>query len=170
ESETLARSVPDTAGVYVIPAFTGLGAPHWDANARGAVFGLTRGTKRAHIVRAALEAIAYQVNDLVAVMAADAQRPISVLNADGGASRNNFLMQFQSDILQLPLARPKNIESTALGAAFLAGLSTGFWEGLDELRGLHEPDQVFLPGMPATTRSLLLEAWADALFRTRTTR
>ena len=170
ETELLARSVDDTAGVYVVPAFTGLGAPYWDADARGAIYGLTRGTSRAHLVRAALESLAYQVYDLVSAMASDAHRPISILNVDGGASNNDFLMQFQSDILQLPLARPENTESTALGAAYLAGLSTGFWKGLDELRGLRAHDALFTPHMPQDVRDRLLEGWAEALRRTRTTK
>ena len=140
ESEQLALSVPDTAGVYLVPAFTGLGAPYWDADARGAIYGLTRGASRAHIVRAALESLAYQVNDLVSAMQSDARRPISVLNVDGGVAWNDFLMQFQSDILQLRLARPQNIETTALGAAYLAGLFTGFWKDTDELCGIRSTD------------------------------
>ncbi|MCL2826375.1 MAG: FGGY-family carbohydrate kinase, partial [Eggerthellaceae bacterium] len=169
ESEGLASSIDGTAGVYIVPAFTGLGAPYWDAEARGAIFGLTRGAHRAHIVRAALESIAYQVYDLVEAMADDAHHPISTLKVDGGASANNFLMQFQSDILRVPLARPENTESTALGAAYLAGLSTGFWKGLDELRELRTQECVFKPQMEEEERCRLLVGWADALRRTRTT-
>jgi len=154
--------------VYVVPAFTGLGAPYWDADARGAIYGLTRGVGRTHLVRAALESLAYQVYDLVSAMVTDAGRSISILKVDGGASNNNFLMQFQSDILQLPLARPENTESTALGAAYLAGLSTGFWESLDELRSLRTHDVLFTPCMPLEARNRFLDGWAEALRRTRT--
>ncbi|MEG2372760.1 MAG: FGGY-family carbohydrate kinase, partial [Hydrogenoanaerobacterium sp.] len=125
ESETLARSVSDTAGVYVVPAFTGLGAPYWDSEARGAIYGLTRGTTRAHVVRAALESLAYQVYDLMSGMEADSGIKVSALNVDGGACVNDFLMQFQADLLQTKLLRPRNTESTAAGAAYLAGLQTG---------------------------------------------
>jgi len=168
ESGTLAESVQDTAGVYVVPAFTGLGAPHWDADARGAIYGLTRGAGRAHIVRASLESIAYQVHDLVTAMVSDANRPISVLKVDGGASKNDFLMQFQSDIMQLVLARPQNTESTALGAAYLAGLCTGFWKDVEQLQGLRQEETLFTPSMPPEVQKSLLEGWADALRRTRT--
>lgn len=167
ESEKIARSVPSTEGVYVVPAFTGLGAPYWDADARGAIVGLTRGAGKAHIVRAALEAMAYQVNDLAEAMQADAGVPLKVLNVDGGASVNDFLMQFQSDILRTPLRRPQNIETTALGAAFLAGLSTGFWETLDDLRDLRADDDMFLPDMSETRRAARLAGWKKAVSRTR---
>ena len=168
ETSDMALSVPDTGGVYVVPAFTGLGAPWWDAEARGAVFGLTRGTTRAHFVRAALESLAYQVHDLAVAMEADAGVDISVLKVDGGASANQFLMQFQSDVLDTPLRRPRNAETTALGAAYLAGLSTGFWSGTDELRGLRESDDAFEPDMPAARRDELLAGWRDAVARTMT--
>ncbi|MCL2757129.1 MAG: glycerol kinase GlpK [Coriobacteriia bacterium] len=167
ESEALAYSVEDTAGVYVVPAFTGLGAPYWDAQARGAIYGLTRGAERTHIVRASLESLAYQVHDLVSAMEADACQSISVLHVDGGASTNNFLMQFQSDILNKQLARPTNIETTALGAAYLAGLYTGFWKDVDELKSLHSSDMYFMPCMPEHTRVSLLDGWAEAVERTR---
>ena len=164
----LARSVPDTGGVYVVPAFTGLGAPYWDAEARGAVYGLTRGTTRAHFVRAALESLAYQVKDLVDAMEADAGVPLSALFVDGGASSNDFLMQFQADILDTPLRRPANAETTALGAAYLAGLSTGFWSCLDDLRALRAADEVFRPAMGAAVRAGLVDGWHAAVDRTRT--
>lgn len=168
ETEALAESVPDTGGVYVVPAFTGLGAPHWDAEARGAILGLTRGTSRAQVVRAALEALAYQVRDLVVAMEADAGVPLRELNVDGGASANGFLMQFQSDILRTPLIRPQNTEATALGAAFLAGLSAGFWRDAEELRGLPFASDRFEPRMDEERRARLLDGWARAVGRTMT--
>ena len=166
ETESLARSVPDTGGVYVVPAFTGLGAPYWDAEARGAIYGLTRGTSRAHLVRAALESLAYQVSDLAIAMEADAGIPLAALNVDGGASANDFLMQFQSDVLCRNLRRPHNTETTALGAAFLAGLTTGFWESTGRLRDLRASDTVFRPSMDKKTRAALLDGWARAVGRT----
>ena len=132
-SEELAMSAPDTAGVYLVPAFVGLGAPHWDSKARGIMSGLTRATGVAHIVRAALESIAYQTRELVEAMEADAGAPLTELRADGGAAANDFLMQFQADILGKPVVRPAYIETTALGAAFLAGLATDIWKSTDEL-------------------------------------
>ena len=168
ETEALAESVPDTGGVYVVPAFTGLGAPHWDAEARGAILGLTRGTSRAQVVRAALEALAYQVRDLAVAMEADAGVPLRELNVDGGASANGFLMQFQSDILRTPLIRPQNTEATALGAAFLAGLSAGFWRDAEELRGLPFASDRFEPRMDEERRARLLDGWARAVGRTMT--
>ena len=167
ETEKLAESVENTGGVYVVPAFTGLGAPYWDAQARGAIYGLTRGSSRAHLVRAALESLAYQVSDLSIAMEADAGRTMSTLNVDGGASANNFLMQFQSDILQRTLRRPQNTETTALGAAFLAGLTTGFWESCDQLRGMRARDVVFEPRMSASVRKVLLNGWKNAVERTK---
>ena len=167
ETEAIAQSVPDTAGVYVVPAFTGLGAPYWDAEARGAIVGLTRGAKRAHIVRACLEALAYQVSDLVIAMEADSGVTLSQLNVDGGASANNFLMQFQSDILERGIRRPTNTETTALGAAFLAGLTTGFWKNLDAIRALRASDTAFSPNMEHDKRMALLRGWEVAVSRTR---
>ena len=166
ESEGLASSVANTGGVYVVPAFTGLGAPWWEADARGTICGITRGTSRAHLVRAGLESIAYQVSDLVRAMEADAGRPIDVLNVDGGASANNLLMQFQADILDRELHRPQNIETTALGAAFLAGLGCGFWNSTDELRALRATDDVFCASMERDVANGLLAGWADAIKRT----
>lgn len=168
ESEELARSVPDAAGVVVVPAFTGLGAPYWDPDARGAIFGLSRGANRAHVCRAALESMAYQVADVAATMEADSGMPIAELNVDGGASANDFLMQFQADILNAQLNRPQVLESTALGAAFLAGLSTGFWESTDELRALREADDHFTPQQDAEWRERHLTLWRDAVSRVRT--
>lgn len=166
ESQQLAESVPDTGGVYIVPAFTGLGAPYWKPEARGAIYGLTRGTNRTHIVRAALEAIAYQIHDLAGAMQADAGLKIRQLNVDGGASENDFLMQFQSDILQTQIQRPVNIESTALGAAYLAGLTSGFWNGVDELRALRATDSVFAPQMKPAYAEELLAGWREAIGRT----
>ena len=167
ETEAIARSVPSTDGVYVVPAFTGLGAPYWDSEARGAIYGLTRGTTTAHIVRAALEALAYQVYDLVKAMEMDAGMPLKVLNVDGGASANDFLMQFQSDILSTPLRRPKNVETTALGAAYLAGLSTGFWKSLDDLRALRSSDDTYLPDKDDERLASRLAGWQRAVGRTK---
>ncbi len=167
-SEDVACSIDSCEGVYVVPAFTGLGAPYWDAEARGAIYGLTRGTTSAHIVRAALEALAYQVYDLVIAMEADAAMPLKVLNVDGGASANNFLMQFQSDILGKPLRRPEITETTALGAAYLAGLATGFWASLDELRALRERDTLYFPEDNDERMAARLAGWKMAVSRTQT--
>ena len=166
ETEALARSVPNSGGVHIVPAFTGLGAPWWEPDARGAILGLTRGTGRAHIARAALEALAYQIRDLADAMAADAGAPLGVLNVDGGASANGFLMQFQADLLGCELRRPKNLETTSLGAAYLAGLAVGFWSGTDELRGLRAGDDFFRPQMEPAEAEALLAAWHDAVRRT----
>ena len=166
ETEYLARSVPDTGGVYIVPAFTGLGAPWWKPDARGSILGITRGTGRAHIARAALEALAYQIRDLADAMAADAGAPLGVLNVDGGASANDFLMQFQADLLGCELRRPANLETTSLGAAYLAGLATGFWSGTDELRELRTTDDVFRRQMDAARADELLAGWHDAVRRT----
>ncbi|MEG0026953.1 MAG: glycerol kinase GlpK [Raoultibacter sp.] len=168
ESETLARSVSDTAGVYVVPAFTGLGAPYWDSEARGAIYGLTRGTTRAHVVRAALESLAYQVYDLMSGMEADSGIKVSALNVDGGACVNDFLMQFQADLLQTKLLRPRNTESTAAGAAYLAGLQTGFWKDVDEIADRRTIGATFSPGRESDRREQLLAGWAQAIARTRT--
>ncbi len=167
DSEEIATSVPSTEGVYIVPAFTGLGAPYWDSDARGAIYGLTRGTTSAHIVRAALEALAYQVYDLASAMEADAGMPIKALNVDGGASANDFLMQFQSDVLKTPLRRPQNIETTALGAAYLAGLATGFWSSLDDVRSLRASDDVFLPDADDVRIAANLAGWKEAVSRTK---
>lgn len=166
ETEYMAKSVPDTGGVMIVPAFTGLGAPYWKPDARGAIYGLTRGTTRSHIARAALEAIAYQIADLSRAMAADAGKPLTTLNVDGGASANDFLMQFQADLLGCELRRPQNTETTSLGAAYLAGLATGFWSGTDELLALRESDDVFSRRMDVAQADALLARWHEAVRRT----
>jgi len=166
ESEAVARSVPDTAGVHVVPAFTGLGAPWWDASARGTITGLTRGAGRAHIVRAALEAIAFQVGDVVAAMRRDLGRPIHSLRVDGGACQNDLLMQFQSDLVDAALVRPKLIETTAAGAAGLAGLGAKVWTPSDLAR-LRTTDRVFRPRMAAARRRALLAGWHHAVAQAR---
>lgn len=167
ETEELAQSVEDTAGVYVVPAFTGLGAPYWDASARGAIYGLTRGAGRAHIARACLESLAFQTADLAHAMADDCDAPLHSLAVDGGACKNNFLMQFQSDILNTTLVRPENVEATATGAAYLAGLSCGFWEDIEQLRALHTIEANFSPTMDADKRAHLLDGWAACIERTK---
>ena len=165
ESEALATSVPDSNGVYVVPAFTGLGAPHWDMYARGTIVGLTRGATREHIVRAALEAIAYQVHDVVRAMEQDTGATLSALRVDGGASANNFLMQFQADILGRETVRPVVRETTALGAACLAGLAVGFWNSLDEIEAAWVKDRSFTPALPEENRKAALRGWDKAVGR-----
>lgn len=165
--EALAASVDDTDGVYLVPAFAGLGAPHWDAYARGTLVGLTRGTTKAHIARAALEGIAFQVADVLDAMREDAGLPIEELRVDGGAAANDLLMQFQADIIGVPVVRPKVIETTALGAAYLAGLSSGFWSSLDELSEVWQTDRVFQPQMPAEEVARRRRRWTAALDRAR---
>jgi len=165
DAEYYASKVPDTGGVYLVPAFTGLGAPHWDMYARGALVGLTRGTKREHIIRAAQESIAYQVCDLVEAMEKDTGISLSSLNADGGASRDRFLMQFQSDILNKPVRRPAIRETTALGAAYLAGLAVGLWKDRQEIQVLRSLDQQYRPQMEEATRQRLLRGWHKAVGR-----
>ena len=167
DAEYYAQKVSDNGGVYMVPAFTGLGAPYWDMYARGAILGITRGTKREHIIRAAQESIAYQVADLVRAMEADTGLPLNSLKADGGASRDQFLMQFQSDIIDREVRRPAIRETTALGAAYLAGLSTGVWSGLDEIRHLWMCDTTFVPDMDAERRERLLAGWHKAVGRSR---
>ena len=166
ESEEVALSVSDTAGVYLVPAFTGHGAPHWDMYARGSLFGLTRGANRAHIVRAALESIAYQSNDVITAMEKDSGIKMPMLRVDGGASANNFLMQFQSDITGVRVARPRIIESTALGAASLAGLAVGLWN-MDELRMIQLVEREFTPEMSAFEREKRLKGWYKAIERSK---
>ena len=163
ESLDYAARVPDTAGVYVVPAFTGLGAPYWNQYARGMITGVTRGFSRAHLVRATLESIAYQAYDICKAMEADAGVPLTRLKVDGGASANEFLMQFQSDILGSEVVRPKCIETTAMGAAYLAGLAVGFWSGLDDVRASWETDTVFVPCMEEEHRGELLSGWKKAV-------
>jgi len=163
ESEDLANQVADTAGVHVIPAFTGLGAPWWVPEARGAILGLTRGARREHIVRASLESLAFQGADLLAAFAADVGITIAGLKVDGGAAANGFLMQFMADVLNAVVRRPQNPEATALGAAFLAGLQAGVWQDLDELLALDLPEEEFSPKISETERQALLDGWHRAL-------
>ncbi|HBV66484.1 MAG TPA: glycerol kinase [Rhodopirellula sp.] len=167
EVEGLAASVPDSDGVYMVPAFAGLGAPYWDAYARGAIVGINRGTTRAHIARAALEGIAFQVADVLDAMKTDSGMPMTELRVDGGASANDLLMQFQSDISQVPVIRPKVIETTALGAAFLAGLAVGFWNSPEEITGVWQTDRVFEPKMSVDEVTHRRTRWQDALGRSR---
>jgi glycerol kinase len=165
--EALAASVPDSAGVYLVPAFAGLGAPHWDQYARGTIAGITRGTNRGHIARAALEGIAYQVADVLDVMKQDSGVTMNELRVDGGACTNNLLMQFQADVLQVPVVRPKVIETTALGAAYLAGLAVGFWKSQDEVAAAWQVDRRFDPAMPAAQAAHRRSRWDEALKRAR---
>ena len=166
ETEAMARSVDDTGGMYFVPAFTGLGAPHWNADARGTIAGITRGTQRAHLARAALEAIAYQSADLAVAMAADAAQPIASLRVDGGAVANDFLMQFQADILNVPVIRPQCVETTALGAGMLAGLAAGVWDDSDALAALNPLQRMFEPNMSRDRRDALLAGWHKAVAQT----
>ncbi|NBK25184.1 MAG: glycerol kinase, partial [Spirochaetia bacterium] len=163
ETEQLAQSVPDTGGVYLVPAFTGLGAPHWDMYARGTITGITRGTGRSHIVRAALESIAYQTRDVLDAMMQDTGINLKSLKVDGGASQNNFLMQFQSDILGKEVDRPVVTETTALGAAYLAGLATGFWKSRDEIAQKWSMDRKFMPVMNIDEREARYSKWKKAV-------
>ncbi len=165
--EALAISVPDNGGVYLVPAFAGLGAPHWDPFARGTIVGITRGTTAGHIARAAVESIAYQSLDVLTSMEADAGIPVAELRVDGGAAANDVLMQFQSDILGVPLLRPKILETTALGAAYLAGLGVGLWSGVDEIRSHWQADREFRPEMKRADVDELLIGWRRALERSK---
>jgi glycerol kinase len=167
ESEALARKVGSTLGVYLVPAFVGLGAPYWDAAARGALVGLTRGVTRAHVARATLESLAYQTRDVVDTMVAESGRPLAGLRVDGGAAANNLLMQFQADILGVTVDRPKVIETTALGAALLAGLGVGLWKSERELERVRKPDRVFRPGMAPEHREALYQGWRRAVAAVR---
>jgi glycerol kinase len=168
ETDAIASSVPDTAGVHLVPAFAGLGAPWWDAGARGAILGLTRGAGRAHVVRAALESLAYQTRDVVDVMNEESGVRLVELRVDGGASANDFLMQFQSDVLGVPVDRPALVETTAAGAAFLAGLGVGFWKDPETLRRTRVRDRLFTPSMGAAERDALYAGWRAAVARVRT--
>lgn len=163
ESEQMARMVEDTAGAYVVPAFTGLGAPYWDSYARGAIMGLTRGVNKYHIVRAALESMAYQTNDLMAAMAEDMGHPLQTFKVDGGASANNFLLEFQANIMDMPVYRPQCIETTSLGAAYLAGLATGYWKNRDDILSNWQIDRIFKPDMESEKRIELLDGWHKAV-------
>jgi len=167
EVERLAASVPDCGGVYLVPAFAGLGAPHWDQYARGTITGLTRGTTAGHIARAALEGIAFQVADVLELMQKDSGFPVPELRVDGGASANNLLLQFQADLLQIPVVRPKVAETTALGAACLAGLAVGFWKHRAEVQNAWQPDRTFEPAMSADEVAHRRSRWAEALDRAR---
>jgi glycerol kinase len=167
EVEALARSVPDNGGVYLVPAFAGLGSPHWDPYARGAIVGLTRGATSGHIARAALEAIAYQSADVLGAMESDAGMKLKELRVDGGATRNDTLMQFQANLLGVPVVRPKIHETTALGAAYLAGLAVGFWRNTDELRSQWQAERVFEPEMDRARTEALLADWRKALERAK---
>ena len=168
DSESMARSVPDANGCYVVPAFTGLGAPYWDQYARGAVLGLTRGVNRNHVVRATLESLAYQTADVLEAMKKDAGIALNALRVDGGASANNFLMQFQSDVIGVPVERPACIETTALGAAYLAGLAVGFWPDLAALKANAGDMSRFTPSIDESARDAALAGWHQAVARVRT--
>lgn len=168
EVEALAASVPDAGGVYMVPALTGLGAPYWDQYAKGSIHGITRGTTAAHIARAALEGIAFQTMDIVSAMEKDAGVPLGELKVDGGASRNNLLMQFQSDVLGTKVVRPLVTETTALGAAYLAGLAVGFWKSIDEVKRQWQAERIFTPTMAPDLVALAKKGWADAVDRTLT--
>ncbi|MCL2572200.1 MAG: glycerol kinase GlpK [Defluviitaleaceae bacterium] len=165
ESEGFAQSVADSNGVYLVPAFVGLGAPYWDAYARGTMVGLTRGANKAHIIRAALESMAYQTLEIMEAMAQDAHTPLDALQVDGGASANNFLMQFQADVLGVKTVRPKVTETTALGAAYLAGLATGYWQSTDDILCNRAVDREFVPQMDWDVRKGLVDGWKRAVGR-----
>ena len=165
EVEALAASVPDSGGVVMVPAFAGLGAPRWDQNARGALLGMTRGTTKGHIARAALEGIALQVVDVLEAMQADSGLPLKELRVDGGASANDTLMQMQADLLGVRVVRPRNTEATAMGAAYLAGLSVGYWKTPEAIAEQWQADRVFEPRMPDGQRSAMRERWNQALGR-----
>ena len=163
DSEYMAQKVRDTNGCYVVPAFTGLGAPHWDAYARGAIVGLTRGVNKYHIIRATLDSIAYQTNDVLAAMESDASIRMSTLKVDGGASANNYLVQTQADVSGAPVLRPKCVETTAMGAAYLAGLAVGYWANLEEIRRNWVVDRSFLPEISQEERAVRVKGWKKAL-------
>ena len=167
EIERLAASVLDTGDVYLVPAFTGLGAPHWDPNARGAMIGLTRGTTRAHVARAALESIAFQSAELLEAMQKDSGQGLMELRVDGGAAANDLLMQFQADLLGVPVVRPKVLETTALGAAYLAGLTVDLWKSRDELATHWKVDKRFEPGMDRKVAAQRMARWREAVGRSR---
>jgi glycerol kinase len=168
DTEGVAERVHDTEGVYVVPAFTGLGAPYWDMRARAAIVGLTLGSGRDQIIRATLDSIAYQTRDVIEVMSRDASTTVTELRADGGAAANNQLMQFQADLLGIPVVRPKLLETTAAGAALRAGPGSGFWNGPEELQDVHQTDRSFIPQMDAERRRKLYAGWKQAVARVRT--
>ena len=165
-SEQYANLVDDTDGVYIVPAFTGLGAPYWDMNAKGAIFGLTRGTKREHIIRAMLESIAYQCVDVFNCIEEDTNIQIQNLKVDGGASANGFLLQFQSDMLNTEVTRPEVLETTAMGCGFLAGLAVGFWKNTDEIKNIWRKDKTFYPNLSEENRNRKIKGWEKAVRRT----
>jgi glycerol kinase len=167
DSEQMARKVESSLGVYLVPAFVGLGAPYWDAAARGALVGLTRGVTRGHVVRAALESLAYQTRDVIDTMVTESGRPLAGLRVDGGAAANNFLMQFQADLLGTPVDRPKIVETTALGAALLAGLGVGLWKSERDLEQMRKPDRIFRPRMAPEQREALYQGWRRAVAAVR---
>jgi glycerol kinase len=167
EVEALARSVPDTGGAYLVPAFAGLGAPYWDPHARGTIVGMSRGTTAAHLARATLDSIAYQTADVLEAMHADSGIAVTELRVDGGATQNDLLMQFQADVLGVPVVRPKIYETTALGAAYLAGLAVGFWKNTDALAAQWQLDRRFEPAMSAARRAALKAGWTKAVKRSR---
>ncbi|MEL7052892.1 MAG: FGGY-family carbohydrate kinase, partial [Cyanobacteria bacterium J06588_5] len=160
----IARSVPDTNGVYFVPALSGLGAPHWDMSARGAFLGITGGAQRAHMVRAVLESLAFQVKEVVNAVNANSKTPINCLKVDGGACKNDFLMQFQADVLGIPVERPEILDATAQGAAFAAGLATGFWDDYHAIVSTRKVDKVFEPDVNADL-SAHFEKWSEAVSR-----
>ena len=163
ESEKYCREVKDTNGTYVVPAFTGLGAPYWDSYARGTIVGLTRGTGKAHLIRATVESLAYQVSDVIRAMEKDAGIQLKTLKVDGGASANDFLMQFEADILGVRVARPRCIETTALGAAYLAGLAVGYWDNQEDVKKNWALERTFLPEIEEPAREKLLAGWKRAV-------
>ena len=163
DSEYFATKVPDTNGCYVVPAFTGLGAPYWDPYARGAITGLTRGVNKAHIIRATLESLAFQTNDVLAAMEEGSGVKLAALKVDGGACKNNFLMQFQSDIIDAPVHRPVCVETTAMGASYLAGLAVGYWNGKEDVIKNWAIDKEFEPAMDEETRAKELKGWKKAV-------
>ena len=163
DSEYMAKKEKDTNGCYVVPAFTGLGAPHWDQYARGTIVGITRGVNKYHIIRATLESIAYQVNDVLEAMKADSGIQLASLKVDGGASANNFLMQAQSDIINAPVNRPRCVETTAMGAAYLAGLAVGYWKDKQDVKKNWKIDQIFLPSIDEEKRQKKIKGWNKAV-------
>jgi glycerol kinase len=165
--EPLAASVPDSDGVLFVPAFVGLGAPYWDSSARGAILGLTRGSTVAHIARAALESIAFQCAELVIAMQADSGTALTELHVDGGATANDLLMQFQADLLGVPVVRPRILETTALGAAFLAGIAVGYWQGQADVSALWQKDRAFEPKMSRDNAAARLALWKKAVEKAR---
>jgi len=168
ETEEIAKSIDSTNGVYIVPAFIGLGAPYWDMNSRGTIVGITRGTNSSHLVRASLESIAYQVYDLFAAVQSDMGSESNILEVDGGASQNDFLMQFQADILNIKIRRPENIETTALGVALLAGLFVKFWSSPNDFKNIVNTNKSFVSSISSKNRSLLLSGWKEAISKTLT--